>query len=303
VDSLVTWAIAKPPDLEPVALLMARFPQLAGNLRAEIGMVARTADAVWMSVRRVVEPWLNPHLRDMCTPRPGHEFDARTVIGQQGSVFLIAGQHQAAAAAPLLTAFAEYWLSTAQDMALSYPTRRLDPPATAVLDELPNATPIPTLPSIISDSAGRGVVIHWAAQSLAQLEDTFGPAGARQLLDNTTTLSVWGALKDATALEWVSTIGGHHDRARHQIHTDGFLTPGRSSIGTETVPTFRPGDVRTLRRGSILVIHRALRPILATTIDVTERRDWAHLREDVDTVRRGDIPVRADGYPSTASAT
>lgn len=295
VDSLVRWAIAKPPDLEPVALLMPAFPQLAGNLRAEIGMVARTADAVWMSVRRVIEPWLNPHLRALCTPRPGYGFDARTFIADQGSVFLIAGQHQAAATAPLLTAFAEYWLSTAQEMALTYPTRRLDPPATAVLDELPNATPIPTLPAIISDSAGRGVVIHWAAQSLAQLETTFTPAGARQLLDNTTTLSVWGALKDAHALEWISTISGQHDRVRRQTQSDGLFTPGRTSTGTETVPTYRPGDVRTLRRGSILVLHRALRPIAATTIDVADRPEWPRLRADVRAVRDGDVPVDATG--------
>lgn len=129
---------------------------------------------------------------------------------------------------------------------MTYPNRRLDPPATAVLDELPNATPLPQLPDIVSDSAGRGVVIHWAAQSMAHLDDTFTPPRARQLLDNTTTLTVFGALKDSRGLEWLSTISGHHDRARHQHHADGFLSPGRSTLGTETVPTFRPGDVRTL---------------------------------------------------------
>ncbi|WP_214364587.1 type IV secretory system conjugative DNA transfer family protein [Pseudonocardia sp. H11422] len=296
VDSLIRWATAKPPDLEPVGLLEPYHPQLAGNLQAEIGMVARTSDAVWMSVRRVIEPLLDPHLRELCTPRPGEAFDARSFIGNQGSLFLIAGQHQAAQAAPLLTALAEHWLTTAQEMALDHPTRRLDPPATAVLDELPNATPMPQLPDIVSDSAGRGVVIHWAAQSLAQLEDTFTPARARQLLDNTTTLSVWGSLKDVRALEWVSTLGGHHERLRHQAHTEGLFSPGRSSIGTETVPTYRPGDVRTLHRGRVMVLHRALRPILARTIDVTDRPDWKTLHADVETIRAGSAGISPAGY-------
>ena len=39
-------------------------------------MVAQTADAVWLSVRRVIEPLLDPTLADLCTPRPGHGFDA-----------------------------------------------------------------------------------------------------------------------------------------------------------------------------------------------------------------------------------
>ena len=109
---------------------------------------------------------------------------------------------------PILTALAEHWLTTAQQMALQYPTRRLDPPATAILDE-PQRHPDPQLPDIIADSAGRGVLIHWAAQSAAQLDDTFTPPRARQLLDNTTTLSIWAGLKDGQTLEvstWPGTV-------------------------------------------------------------------------------------------------
>ncbi|MGH3886503.1 MAG: hypothetical protein ACRDSZ_08010 [Pseudonocardiaceae bacterium] len=35
------------------------------NLRAEIGMVAETSDAVWMSVRRVIEPLMDPRRRQL----------------------------------------------------------------------------------------------------------------------------------------------------------------------------------------------------------------------------------------------
>jgi type IV secretory pathway TraG/TraD family ATPase VirD4 len=301
---VVGWAVSTPPDPEPVDLLTAAHPQLAANLAAEMGMVSETADAVWLAVRRVVEPLLDPALLALCSPPRGHGFDARSHIGNQGSLFLIAGQHQARQVAPLLTALAEHWLTTAQEMALAYPTRRLDPPASAVLDELPNATPLPQLPDIVSDSAGRGVVIHWAAQSMAQLEDTFTPPRARQLLDNTTTLSVWGALKDSRALEWASTLSGHHDRLRYQEHSEGLLRPGRASIGTETVPTLRPGDVRTLARGRVLVLHRALPPILARVVDVRDRPDWPQLRRDVEAVRSGRAEVDSSGYtiPSPVTA-
>src|SRR5918998_5033338 len=192
-----------------------------------------------MSVRRVIEPLMDPRLRQLCTPRPGEDFDARSFIANQGSLYLVAGQHQAAQAAPLLTALVEYWLTTAQEMALEYPNHRVDPPVTTVLDELTNATPVPQLPDIVSDSAGRGVIIHWAAQSLAKLEDVYTPPRARQLMDNTTTLSMWGGLKDQRTLEWVSLLAGHHDRLRYQQHSDGVLRPGRTAVGTETVPTYR----------------------------------------------------------------
>lgn len=295
MSEVIRWATDKPMTLEPVMLLNNAYPALAANLRAETEMVARTADAVWMSVRRVVEPLMNPTLLALCSPGPGEGFDAASFIADQGTLFLVAGQHQAAQVAPLLTALVEHWLSTAQDLALTYPSRRLDPPATAVLDELPNATPLPELPDIISDSAGRGVIIHWAAQSLAQLEDTFSPARARQLLDNTTTMSVWGALKDPRALDWISTLAGHHDRPRWQQHNDAVLSAGRSSVGTETVPTYRPGDVRGLPRGRVLVIHRHLPPIRAHAVDITERADWQQLQADVDAVRTGTADIDATG--------
>jgi type IV secretory pathway TraG/TraD family ATPase VirD4 len=303
MSDVIRWATEKPLPLEPVALLNNYYPALSANLRAETEMVARTADAVWMSVRRVLEPLMNPTLLALCTPEPGHGFDAAQFITENGSLFLVAGQHQAAQVAPLLTALADHWLTTAQDLALTRPGRRLDPPATAVLDELPNATPLPELPDVISDSAGRGVIIHWAAQSLAQLEDTFTPARARQLLDNTTTLTAWGALKDARALEWLSTLAGHHDRPRWQHHTDAFMAAGRSSVGTETVPTYRPGDIRGLPKGQVLVIHRHLPPIRARTIDINRRPDWPRLRADVHAVRAGDVAVGADGRALTSEST
>ncbi|MDQ2789512.1 MAG: TraM recognition domain-containing protein, partial [Actinomycetota bacterium] len=300
VSSLVRWAVSKPPDQEPVKLLHnGGYPELARNLRAEIGMVAETSDAVWMSVRRVIEPLMDPRLRQLCTPHPDEDFDARSFIAAHGSLYLVAGQHQAAQAAPLLTALVEHWLTTAQEMALDYPSRRLDPPVTTVLDELTNATPVPQLPDIISDSAGRGVLIHWGAQSLAKLEDVYTPPRARQLLDNTTTLTVWGGLKDQRALEWVSLLAGHHDRLRYQQHSDGILTPGRTAVGTETVPTYRPGAVRTVHRGRVLVIHRHLAPILARTVDINKRPDWAAIRADIKAVRAGSAPVNAAGYPLT----
>lgn len=299
VETLVNWAVTR--ESEPVDLLMATHPDLARNLRKELGMVAETSDAVWMSVRRTLEPLMEPNLRHLCNPPAGHSFDVRSFIRARGSLFFIAGEHQAAQAAPILTALAEHWLTTAQQMALEASARRLDPPATAVLDEVTHATPVPRLPEFIADSAGRGVLIHWAAQSMAKLEGTFGVLGARQLVDNTTLLSFYSGLKDQRTLEWISVLAGHDERIRYQQFNDGALGVGRTSIGTETVPVYRAGDVRTMRRQRVLVIHRNLRPIEARLVDVTKRRDWkTHLRADVTTVRAGTAPIRPDGYPQTA---
>lgn len=297
IGHLVGWAITKPPEAEPIEILRAHgHTEQAANLRAEIGMVAETSDAVWMSVRRVIEPFMDTRLRHLATPRATEGFDAEQFLRDRGTLYLIAGEHQAPQARPVLTALAEHLLTTAQDTALAHPTRRLDPPFTAVLDELYDATPIPKLPAIIADSAGRGVLIHWAAQSWAQLEDLYDTPGQRQLLDNTLTLGIFGGLKDQRTLEWASVIAGQHERTKHQHYNDGILGAGRSSIATETVPTYRPGDIRTLPDRRVLIMHRNMRPILARTVDVQQRRDWPQLRADTAAIREGTAPIDNAGH-------
>lgn len=157
-----------PADPAPIEILRrSGRAELAANLAAEMALDPRTASAVWMSVRRVVGAWTDPRVREMISPARGRGLDVRRFIAQGGSLFLIADQQQAAEAVPVLTALAEHWLRTAQDMAMDYPARRVDPPVSVVFDELANGTPVPRLAEVISDAAGRGVVIHWAAQSLA----------------------------------------------------------------------------------------------------------------------------------------
>jgi hypothetical protein len=297
VGDLLRWALTSPLLHEPAELLKdAGWVEYAANLRSEMGMVPETRDAVWLSVRRVLEPMLDPTVRALVEPAPGCGLDVAGMIARGGSVFLIAGEHQAAHAAPLLTALAEQWIATGQELALHTEAGRLDPPATAVLDEVTNATPIPKLPEFISDTAGRGVPIHWAAQSIPALEDAWGPIKARMLISNSVVLSVWGGLRDKHSLDELSVLTGHHERIKHQQHHDGALGTGRSSLSTETVPTYRPGDIRGIRRDRVLVLHRQLDPILARPIDVTDRDDWPTIEADIDTIRAGDAPVDAGGY-------
>lgn len=64
-----------------------------------------------------------------------------------------------------------------------------------------------------------------------------------------------------------------------------LLLPRPRSIGTETTPTYRPGDIRTLDRGKVLVIHRSLRLIRASAVDVSKRPDWKQLCADSAAIR------------------
>lgn len=286
IDDLITWSLTKPADQEPAELLQRDFPHLAYNLRSETGMVAETADAVWMSVRRALEPFMNPDVRALCTPG-SDPFDIDTLLDTGGSVFVIAGQHQAAHARPVLSAFAEEFLNRVQERALDQEHRRNTPPVTTILDEIYEGTPVPRLPGFISDIAGRGGPVHWSAQSRGQLDELYGEHGRKTLIDNTLTLSIFPGIKDDQTLEWLSTISGQHRRRTYQHHSDGLLNAGRGSIGSEDTPTYRPGDIRTLDRDRVLILHGNLKPILGRTIDITQRPDWPQIEADVAAIRAG----------------
>ncbi len=290
-----------PADPAPVTILRkAGRGELAANLAAEMALDPRTASAVWMSVRRVVGAWTDPRVRELISPAHGHGLDVRRFIAQGGSLFLIADQQQAAEAVPVLTALAEHWLRTAQEMAMDFPARRVDPPVTVVFDELANGTPVPRLAEVISDAAGRGVIIHWSAQSLAQLERLFGPVGSREVLDNTVSLSVWGGIKDDRTLHALSDLCGTHETYRRQSHTEGLFASARHSLSSETTPVLRPGDIRKLPPGRVLVIHRGMPVFVADAVDVTDRSEYSDIATDTAILRsRSSVPIDPRGYRST----
>ena len=72
------------------------------------------------------------------------------------------------------------------------------------LDELANIAPLPELESILSQGAGQGVTISWAAQSLAQVRHRWGREAADAIWSASTARVIFGGLaseQDLTALE------------------------------------------------------------------------------------------------------
>ena len=296
VGTLVDWSSSLKD--EPVLILAERFPQLSRNLRSEMTMVAETRDAVWMSVRKALEPFLQDRIQTLCSPEPGTGFDAEAFIRSGGALYLIAGEETAADVAPVLTALVDHVITTARDLANLSAHERLDPVFSVILDELPTATPVPSLPATCADSAGRGVVIHWAAQSRAQLEEIYGQGGARSLVENTTALVVFGGIKDDHTLGWLSKLCGDYDVVRKSRSNGGGGT-GKSSTTTslQRVAKYQPADIREIPRDRALIIFRHLSPILARTTDVAARPDADNLTADRTRIRDGRSLVDRHGYP------
>lgn len=297
VGTLVDWA-SSPTKEDPVRILDEKFPQLSRNLRAEMKMVPETRDAVWMSVRKAIEPFLADRIQTLCSPPRGTGFDAEAFIRSGGALYLIAGEESAADVAPVLTALVDHVITTARDLASASTAERLDPAFSVFLDELPTATPVPSLPSTCADSAGRGVLIHWAAQSRAQLEQIYGPEGARSLVENTTALVVFGGIKDEKTLSWLSKLCGDQDVVRKSRSSGGlFSSSGSTTTSLQRLPKYQASDIREIPRDRALVIFRHMAPILAWTTDVAARPDADILLTDRAALRGPDPVVDTSGYP------
>ncbi|WP_224392845.1 type IV secretory system conjugative DNA transfer family protein [Pseudonocardia sp. ICBG1293] len=304
LGQVARWATDRAAAREAVTILTSHdeFQHLGAALVAELGMVAETADAVWMSVRRALEPFSDPRVQALCDIDPATSYDLEQFITEGGALYLIAEENDAAAI-PILTTIVDEWITTARRLALTRPGRRLDPPATIVLDELPSATPVPDLPTMQADSAGRGVLIHWAAQSLSQLEAVYGTR-ARDLIENSTVFAVWGGIKDDDTLTWLSKIIGDRISHRHTHPTGGLLPATHGGTRTtERVPIYPPAAIRTLPRGEVLLLYRHLPVIRATTIDAYHRPDGDQLRRDVGVIASGTVPITQDGYLRPGEST
>ena len=86
--------------------------------------------------------------------------------------------------------------------------KRLDPPLLMALDEVTQVCPV-DLPVMLSDSAGKGVLITAVCHSMSQLEQRWGKHGAATVWACSGTKVLLGAISDPDTLEAASKLCGN----------------------------------------------------------------------------------------------
>ena len=104
------------------------------------------------------------------------------------------------------------------------------------LDEVANIAPLQSLPSLVSEGGGRGIVTQWAVQSLAQLRARYGVEQQEAILAATTAKLIFGGLSNAGDLHNISTWAGEA-KENQTSYQSGPAAP-RSA---DTLPTMKPG--------------------------------------------------------------
>ena len=280
-------------DTEAAAILR-EYPEYAAVRRAlqqSQSVVEETRSGIWETLRDAIACLTDPEVVRSALPSPEESgFDSEMYVRSGGTVYVIGSENDAATQAPLITAFVQEVLDTARRLAISSSSEagreRLAPPFTAVLDEVASICPLPDLPDTLSDSAGRGVLVHYALQSPAQATARWGKAAAT-LFDNTAALSIFGGLKSEDTLKWASLLAGRRleERRSRQIGRS-FIDPGSLHIGQERVDILEPAAVRQIPRGRALVIMRSMPALIVHLRPAWKRPDWKQLERDANDLRR-----------------
>ena len=167
----------------------------------------RTSGSIRDTIDLTLSWAILPGLAAAVTPLPGEGFSAADFTTSCGTLYMIASGDDDSPITPLFKALAS-WVHFEAGMAGSKGRhKRLDPPLLMALDEVTQVCPV-DLPVMLSDSAGKGVLIEAVCHSKSQLEQRWGKDGAATVWACSGTKILLGAISDPDTLEAASKLCG-----------------------------------------------------------------------------------------------
>jgi type IV secretion system protein VirD4 len=240
--------LAAHPDSSPEMLAVVRR-MFADN---------RTSGSVRDTIELSLSWAIIPELAAAVTPPPGEGFNLRRFINQDGTLYLIASGDEDSPVTPLFTAFASYVHYAAGLMGTQCRAGKLDPPLLMALDEVTTICPV-DLPVMLSDSAGKGVLITAVAHGTSQLKGRWGDHGGQTVWDTCGTKILLGGISDTGTLEQASAMCGS-------------VVLGEP--GELPVPVIPPDLIRALPDWRALVIRMNLAPVVVKIRPAWKRLDY-----------------------------
>ncbi|MQA12831.1 MAG: TraM recognition domain-containing protein [Pseudonocardiaceae bacterium] len=194
------------------------------------------------------------------------DFDVAELLEERGTVYMLGAED--AQVAPLVTALTGHIARQARRLAGQQSGGRLDPPLTLALDEAALICPIP-LDNWTADMGGRGVTIHIAAQSRAQLRQRWGDTGAAAILNNAGTLLVYGGTRDPEDLRAYSSLTGERDEEVPSWDPHGDL----HTTSIRRVPVLSESQIAQLPARHVVLIRRGMAPAVGKVQMAWKRSD------------------------------
>ena len=259
----VSVATPKADDLDTSGwadLLQARTQSRAGE----------TTDSLRMTLSGLLAPLTSPRVLALLCPPEGEEFDVVDFLTGRNTLYLLSGKGSGNVA-PLVTMLTDHIVRAAQQLSQRSPGGRLWPSLRLVLDEAANVAPLPDLPSLMSDSGGRGITTMVICQSFAQMDDKWGRDGAEAIRANATVTLYLPGIKEMDRLKSISEATGRF-RAKRVSTSSGGDT-GSTSTSSEWENVMTVDAIRRMPVGTALVFYRGLKAAHVTLTPWWERPD------------------------------
>jgi hypothetical protein len=255
--SVVRRWLAAQETRDPTAILrLSTSPgaMWADDLDAVKLLGDRERGSFYSVARNTLEATSEPTVLASCS---SNELDIDEFLDSRSSLFIIGPSHQQQAIAPLMAGLVDSIAQRASELAAKR-GGRLDPPLMLALDEVANIAPLQSLPSLVSEGGGRGIVTLWATQSLAQLRNRYGVEQQAAILAATTAKLIFGGLSNGEDLHNISSWAGEE----RQTMTSTQLGP-QGGVSPTTTGAVGVGAAITGQGHTISNIFRPALPINA----------------------------------------
>jgi len=239
--SMVRKWIAGQETRDPVAILRLSASDAAmwaDDLDAVRLLGDRERGSFFSVARNVLEATAEPTVLRSCSTT---DLEIDAFLASRSSLFLIGPSHQQQAIAPLMAGLVDSIAHRAAELA-AVQGGRLQVPLLLALDEIANIAPLQSLPSLVSEGGGRGIVTLWATQSLAQLRNRYGTEQQAAILAATTAKIIFGGLSNQQDLFNISSWAGEERLTDTSFQlapgtpANPLAPPGPASIGGPLTP-------------------------------------------------------------------
>ncbi len=279
---LFRWTLDPSAAADAVAILTANPKAATGwaeSLQAMIDSDPRTRDSIWQGVSLALAALADPRVLDAVSPQDGEDFDPEAYLRAKGTLYMLATGAGANNSAALVAALVEDVVEAARRIAAASPGARLDPPVLLALDEVGNLAPLPSLPTLMAEGGGTGIMTMPVLQSLAQAREKWSENAAGAIWDASIVKIILGGASNSRDLHDLTTLIGERDEVTDST-TVGDHGSRSAQRSIRRVPIMPPDTIRTLPFGTALVLLRAAPPIVTRMRAWTSRPNAAELRAD-----------------------
>jgi type IV secretory pathway TraG/TraD family ATPase VirD4 len=253
----------------------AGYPALASALRGAQTGAPETRDGIYQTARTAAKCLHDPQIMAWVTPPRDARlpcFDPARFALTRDVLYLITESRSAAS--PLIAGITDTVMRAGRRRA-EQAGGRLDPPMVLVLDEAANICKISDLPDLYSHLGSRGMIPVTILQSYEQGITVWGEQGMAALWGSATKKLIGAGVDSPRLTRDVAVLVGHHDVPVRSVS----VGDGRASeqISWQRRLILEAADIRSIERGSALLLASGVRPALLDLRPWTARPDAAHI--------------------------